>query len=173
MKKWYNLKRRGLFLFIFAIIPLINSAQSFQKQRSVMGVAGKSVSFESNGVKVDYIYSIGQRGIVGTKIAGKQALLQGFIQPTFKYAVIQKNDLAEINVRTLPNSNIYMISLNNIQQGITSMELYSITGAKLLSKRFENNGEFCVDLSAYKPGFYLLSINTNNQRIGTKLVKTN
>jgi uncharacterized repeat protein (TIGR01451 family) len=80
----------------------------------------------------------------------------------------KEQEAALIVVKTYPNpaSDVVYVSLTHkmgkfTNREVSSIELYDLTGKRILIKSFRNNDELRVDIPALMSGYYLLKINDN------------
>jgi len=86
---------------------------------------------------------------------------------------IEDNTLATgAKVYPNPSTGLFLVTLNTPASGTIQMDVFTLSGAKVLSKTVDGNKEnLNVDLSGYQAGVYYLRMTMNGRTITLKLLR--
>lgn len=178
--------------FLIADNPKLNSIRFAQHQFETLDLSKnkslKNIFFRSNNIDMDFLNIRN----------GSTENMDLRLLHRFKINTICVNDVDIDNIQTqFPNSTIITncndierLSTNNLIKDVITIypnpvldnltikspneikfiEIYSITGEKVLQK-IVNNKSFNVNLSHLKPGNYILKVETNNSSEIKKIIK--
>ena len=144
-------------LLILALTHRFCLAQSVSPQ--VIGTAGDFFVSSSGSLA----WTIGET-IVETYKQGEGYFTQGFHQPSF-LTVTEVADQSEFGIFPYPNPTTQSLNLKITQAGNYKLELYDLTGIKLMSFEVsvdEPTESHRIDLQPYAPALYLLRVTKLN-----------
>lgn len=161
---------------IFTLLLSLSLIQAFG-QTSVLEVVSPAGGFFSVTGGISMSWTLGEP-VIGTLTGGSMMITQGFQQGDLFNTDIIKPDLPTLTIKMYPNPAGDKVTIevsNRDAKGEFIVELYDLTGRKVLTKEF---GQFVsqvpVDLpvSSLKPGIYMVQTKIGN-RVGKvlKLIK--
>ncbi len=151
-----------IFSNIYAQVPI--------KQKSVLAISGSSENIDLTGNKIYIRQSIGQNGISGTSKKNNLILIQGFIFPQISVTAIKEYSDLDVEIKLLPNSNIYNVFIKAGVINDFNINLFSLQGKTIYFNHVKNN-QFTINLNQFPKGIYILSIHSSSKYFATKLIK--
>ena len=87
--------------------------------------------------------------------------------------VMQPDDAGTLLIHPNPATDMLFVNLNALSSEIAELKIYDLTGRTILENRLVKSGvkEFRIDISFLESGTYLISIQSNKQRLIKKLLK--
>jgi hypothetical protein len=171
MKKTIKVLLPILVIVFLLSSPYWSCAQIILKKRSVIGMGGISKNVMLNGKSYYLQQSIGQSGIIGTSDNNNIVVIQGFIFPEMMKNLLSIPKDIDIEIKSLPFSDIYVISIHDPSISSYSVSLFNINGQKIYGRKYINASEFEINLNSFKSGCYFLLVFNQNRKFSTKFIK--
>lgn len=169
----------GLRTFLLLVFPVLlvhftiqtANAQLPIKLRSTLSIGGSSTVTTVKGKGFIVQQSIGQSSVINTYRAEGFVLRQGFIQPLIgiNRSEISQPILADISPNP-SNGNIAVSFTETITDNLV-VTLYDMLGRPVFINSYEPMQALNLDFRSCASGLYILTINTGNKHLVTKLTK--
>jgi len=147
---------------VMAVILLGSQAIAQTIVRSSTDSGGESVS----DVSIQVLYTIGEV-VVGEISSGDIILSEGFINGT-SITLSNYDDKLLNKFLLYPNPTKGILSVNGDTSEITSIEIYSLLGSKLMTMK---NGYEEINLNEFENAVYFVKLTTMNASKTVKIIK--
>jgi hypothetical protein len=156
-----------LLCFSVSVIATFSFAQSTSPQ--VISTSGNSFNIGSSQLD----WTLGEP-VTATLNAGSNLLTQGFHQPNLTVTSINQPQTGyTVNIFPNPSTDVINIEFKD-RKGNLTVQLSSVDGKILESKKVDNLITLQLTMAQYKAGTYLLSIMDDQSKVRTyRVVKTN
>jgi len=159
----------------------VSGAASYTLQGRVQGtttwttITVKDTSFKATGLAAATTYEIRVRAVctvVG--VQSRYTQIATFTTTGFPENSVTRNGVSAITISPNPAQDAFKIRLNSSVNGRISIYIIDAVGKKIFSETRNASvglNEFLVDISRLSKGVYLVQVETNDQKVVTKLVK--
>jgi hypothetical protein len=138
-------------------------------QTSVLEVVSPAGGYFSNGT-ISISWTLGEP-VIGTLVNNDADLMltQGFQQGNLFNVDVPTTDLPTLSIKMYPNpaiKNVFFTITNPEAKGEYSVDIYDITGRKILTEnfgQFVDQEEKSLDVSSLKSGIYLVQAKVGNR----------
>ena len=158
-------------LFLAQYLIQTALAQTPQRLRSTFSIGGSSKTFTAKGKHYIVQQSIGQSSVIDSYRADGFVLRQGFIQPLMSVAGSQIAQPIQADISPNPSTGNIAVSFTETISENLIVTLYDMLGRPVFTNSYEPVQVLNLDLGSFASGLYILTINSGNKHLVTKLTK--